>query len=272
MKPARTLLTNIVFGNLGLKWLVAGTVLIGQLSFLGPGTMNAALADTVVDETNSSVARPQVLSESGAQGSNVSVAASGHAVFDLSSSGVLNIAGDLLNAGTIYAISTNPNITTGTINASNISIAPGASLTSILPTGGLVGFSNALQNFSFILNATGTISNAGTIASANNLSLFAGDSVINSGTITALGNLNVSAGSSISNIMNSAALAGVMQAVNNLSLTAPSIINNSLITANTGNMNLITDLLQNSGSVQSKLMVPVTAMVEWFTFMEAPWP
>lgn len=51
--------------------------------------------------------------------------------------------------------------------------------------------------------------------------------------------------------MNAAGMAGVMQAVNNVALTAPNIINNSQITANTGNLNLITNLLQNSSVIQS---------------------
>ena len=146
----------------------------------------------------------------------------------------LTLPGNLTNSGSIYAFSSNPNVTVGSINANNIYNNAGALITSILPTAGIPGLSlnlgSLVSNFSLSFNAINNIVNAGTISSAGNLSLTAGGTITNTGT--------------------AANMAAMLAAVNNVNLTASNIINSGIISAMQGNINiaskLSTDLILNN--------------------------
>ncbi len=134
----------------------------------------------------------------------------------------LNLTGNLTNNGSIYAYSTNPNVTSGSIGANNI--FNGGLITSVLPTAGIPGLSldlsTLVSNFSLNLSAVNNIVNAGTIASAGNLSLMAGGTITNS----------------------AANMAAILSAVNNVNMTANNIVNSGVIAAMQGNINIASQL------------------------------
>lgn len=155
------------------------------------------------------------------------------AIHDFGTAATLNLAGNLSNAGSLFAISTNAAVSSATISAGNIFNQTGGLLTSVIPAGGLAGygFANLVSNL--------------------NLSLFASNNIINSGIISSAGNLSVVAGNTI---INSATLAGItpiMQAANNLNLQAMNIVNQGVLASQTANVNALTANLTNSGSIQA---------------------
>jgi hypothetical protein len=124
----------------------------------------------------------------------------------------LNLSGNLTNAGTLNAITNNPNINTASITAANIFNQQNALITSTL---------------NLNLTAINNIINAGIIYSASDLNLAAGNSIIN--TLPA----NISGPSPI------------MQAMNNINIIASNITNSGLIAAQTGNININTQIAQD---------------------------
>lgn len=150
----------------------------------------------------------------------------------------INLSGNLSNNGSIYAYSTNPNVTVGSINANNIFNNAGGLITSVLPNGGIPGLSlnlaNLVSNFSLNFNAVNDIVNAGTIASAGNLSMTAGGTITNAAT--------------------QANLAAMLSAINNVNLTASNIVNSGIISSMQANINLASrlssDLIVNNLSGQ----------------------
>src|SRR5207247_2662919 len=90
----------------------------------------------------------------------------------------------------------NSAVNNATISAVTIANLRDALLTTVLPSGGLSGFSNAISNLSLTLEAWKQISNSGTISSAANLNLVgkSPNFVIDgtSGTFSAANNINVS--------------------------------------------------------------------------------
>lgn len=147
---------------------------------------------------------------------------------NFASNPALNLAGSLTNAGTFYAVSTNPLVSTASIAALNIANQQSALLTSVLPQGGLAGYSNAISNLSLSLSAINNIVNAGVISSA--------------------GTLSMTAGGSITNAANMAGISAVMQAMNNVNLNAASIVNSGLISSITGNINVASQLSDSAAS------------------------
>lgn len=144
----------------------------------------------------------------------------------------LNLAGNLTNAGNIFAVSNNSAITTATISAANILNGQGALLSTILPT--TLGLD--LSQYSSVLN----------------LSLSAINNIINYGTITSSGNLTATAGGSIQNLLASpGASAPVMQAMAAMNLQAPQIINQGQIISQLNSVNLATSSLVNTGIIQA---------------------
>ncbi|MBX9879478.1 MAG: hypothetical protein K2Y22_13540 [Candidatus Obscuribacterales bacterium] len=143
--------------------------------------------------------------------------------------GGLNLSGNLTNNGSIYAYSTNPNVTVGSFNANNIYNNAGGLITSVLPTGGIPGLSmdvsSLVSNFSLNLTAINNIVNAGTIASAGSLSLAAGGTITNAAT--------------------QANMAALLSAVNNVNLMASNIVNSGVIAAMQGNINIASQLAQH---------------------------
>src|SRR5262249_54945136 len=93
----------------------------------------------------------------------------------------LALTGNLFNAGSIIAVSTNASIDNALISANNIRNASGGLITSVLPAGGVSGMTGAITNLSLSLIALDSIFNAGTISSAGNLNLAAGNQIANSG-------------------------------------------------------------------------------------------
>lgn len=142
------------------------------------------------------------------------------AVRDFGTASVLNLSGNLTNAGSLFAVSSNAAVTNAVINANNIINQPGALLSSILPVGALPGISSAVSNLSITLNALQNIINAGTISSAGSLTATAGGSIINS----------LPAGIVGPN--------PIMQAINNVGINASSILNSGIVTAHTGDVNI----------------------------------
>ena len=138
----------------------------------------------------------------------------------------LNLAGNLSNAGQLYAVSNNPAVTNASISAVNILNQQGALLTSVLPTGGLAGFSNLSSSLNLSLTALQNISNAGTISSSGNLNLLAGGSIINALPAGITG------------------ATPVMQAANNLNLVsqAGNIVNAGLMSSLSSNINISSQL------------------------------
>lgn len=143
-------------------------------------------------------------------------------------SGTIAFAGSFNNAGNTYLVSSNPAITTAVLQAASIYNQSGALITTILPTGGLSGYSNLVSNLNLSLVATNIIANAGTISSAADLNIMA-PQVINAlpqgvagpaPVMSALNNLNIIS----ANIANS----GVMSSLNNINI-ASQLANNILV-------------------------------------------
>ncbi len=196
------------------------------------------------------------------------------AIDNVGRSGTLTLTGNLTDAGNLYIVSSNPQITTATISAANINILQGGVLSSVLPTTGLSGITNAVPNLSLTLIASNNITNAGGITSSGNLSLSAGSNITNSGAVTSAGNLSLNAGGNIVNsgaitsAGNLSALAGgtitnavpsgtsapppVMVALNDVSLQAQSVLNQGTIASQLGNLDVTTNSLTNSGTIQAQ--------------------
>ncbi len=143
------------------------------------------------------------------------------AIHDFGSGSPLSILGNLTNAGSLFAVTSNPAVANATISAGNIFNQQGALLTSVLPAGGLAGFSNLSQHLNLTVYALNNIINAGTISSSGNLTAIAGGAIINS----------LPAGAS--------GVSPVMQALNNLNLQAASILNAGVLASVTSNINLL---------------------------------
>jgi hypothetical protein len=121
-----------------------------------------------------------------------------------------NFGSQLTNAGSLYVFSNNQAVTSGTLSATNILNSTTGLITSNLPsTASWLG--QTVSNLSFTLSAVNNIINQGTISSAGNLSLVAGNTITNS----------------LTNI--TASVTPTIQALNNLTFNAPNIVNTGLI-------------------------------------------
>lgn len=149
------------------------------------------------------------------------------AISDISTAGALNILGNLTNSGSLFAISTNPQFNTANISANNIFNNQGGLISTVLPSAGVLGLTNALSALSLNLSALQNIINAGAITSSANLSLTAGGSIVNALPVGVTGPLPV------------------MQAVNNLNLFSANIQNAGLIASLQSNINIATQVAQN---------------------------
>lgn len=132
----------------------------------------------------------------------------------------INLSGNLVNSGSLYALTQNPAVTSATFSAANITNQQTGLISTVLPTGGLPGFTAANSQLNLILNAV--------------------QNVVNNGIISSAGSLSVTAGNTITNGATTAATTAVMQAVNNVNLTALSgnIINHGTIASLASNINL----------------------------------
>lgn len=156
-------------------------------------------------------------------------------VNNFASASTLNLSGSLINAGTFYAVSDSRRVTTATIIANNI--VNTGTITSIIPPGGIAGYSGLVTNLNLALSAATTIVNNGTISSAGSLSLQAGTSVTNQA-------VTPPPGGTIS--------PAVLAAQSSLTVNAPTINNliGGQITAQ-NDINIITNVLNNSNLLNS---------------------
>jgi hypothetical protein len=151
---------------------------------------------------------------------------------DFGVDGIAQLAGNLTNAGTFFAVSTNPAVTNAFIEAQNILNQRGATITSLLPAGGLPGFENAIGNLGLSLSAQNLISNRGTISSAGDLSLQA---------------------PKIMNVSDAGGPAAVMSAQNNLNVSTQLLSNAGLLQSLNGNLQVaqLPSSLANSLTVKN---------------------
>lgn len=166
--------------------------------------------------------------------------------------GPLSISGNLTNSGSLYALSTNSAITSAVISASNIFNSQGALLTSILPSGGLTGFGNAISGLNLSLNAVNDIINAGTISSAGSLNMSAGGSIISALPQGVTGTQPI------------------MQALANVNLISSQLANAGLIASLAGNISISSQVAQdiiirNQGGTLSALNGFINVRDEAFT-------
>ncbi len=141
----------------------------------------------------------------------------------------LFLNGDLDNAGTIYAFSTDPNTRVGHFSAFDISNRGTGLITSILPAGGIPGL---------------TLDPA-TLVSGFSLSFTALNNFLNQGVINSAGSLSISAANTVTNASNAA-----MTAMQNINISAiTSMVNAGLIATQVGNLNAATALLNNQNGI-----------------------
>ncbi len=171
--------------------------------------------------------------------SSLNVAQGSNLILDFSNSANFSLSGNLANSGNIYAISTNPGVTGVNISANNVYNNTAALITTVIPQNGIAGFSidigSLVPNLSLSIAAIQNIVNAGTISSAANLSLTAGNTITN-----ALPQ----------------AVAGpspVLAAMQNVNLQATNIINSGQIAANLASINAFTANLSNSMGLMQAL-------------------
>jgi hypothetical protein len=167
--------------------------------------------------------------------SNLTIPTGVTAIQDFGLNSTLNLTGNLTNSGNLYAVSSNSSISTATIAANNIFNQQGGLLTSVLPQGGLAGYSNLLTSLNLNLLAINDIVNAGTISSSGALSAIAGGSIINALPQNVMGALPV------------------MSAVNNLNMQAMNIVNSGTLAAQLGSVNMAVANLNNAGLIQSMM-------------------
>lgn len=96
------------------------------------------------------------------------------AITNVANSSGLSISGNLLNAGSLLAVSDNAAVKTAQISANNIYNNPNALISTVVPQGGVAGYNNLVSNLNLNLNAANNVVNNGTISSAGNLSINAG--------------------------------------------------------------------------------------------------
>jgi mucin-19 len=118
----------------------------------------------------------------------------------LSKGNSVTIAGDLLNYGSIYGVSTG-NTTAGAITAANITNEKGGLISTVVPIAVLSSINNANSGATNLtLNAQNNFTNAGAITSSGALTLASVNGSINNssgGTVTAANNVNLSSGTGI---------------------------------------------------------------------------
>lgn len=151
-------------------------------------------------------------------------------VIDFANSQTLTVSGDVSNAGTVYAVSSNPLVTSGIISSVNVYNFAGASVTSIVPAGGIPGLPNiyaSLANLTF--NAQTSFQNEGIVA-ANSLSVNA-PSIVNA------------------SFSGGAGANPIIQSINNLNLAATAITNQGQIASQLANINIIAATVNNTATI-----------------------
>src|SRR4030095_6495048 len=158
--------------------------------------------------------------------SSLKISRGATAVIDFGGASQLSLPGNLVNKGNLFVGSSNQAVTAAQISAANIVNRPRALLSSVLPNGGVGGFTSSVANFDLVLNAVQNILNQGTIRSSGSLSLNAGGSIVNQATIQAAQNVNFN--SAIGSIANSGLISAMAGNINIASQTVQNmLLNNS---------------------------------------------
>ncbi|MBS1994027.1 MAG: hypothetical protein JSS83_26125, partial [Cyanobacteria bacterium SZAS LIN-3] len=138
----------------------------------------------------------------------------------------VTIHGDLVNFGSIYGISTNPAVTSGSIFAHDITNEAGGLITTQLPSAMSSSIADVVSGVSLILGASNNLTNSGTISSAGHLTLATLDGAItnNAGaTLTAAQNVNLLPGTG--NVNNAGTIAAASGNINIAALNQANNIN-----------------------------------------------
>jgi hypothetical protein len=143
-----------------------------------------------------------------------------NALGDFSKFSGLNITGNLVNTGALYAYSTSIAATSAHINANNVLNNPGAVLSTVIPTG-TFGLTNALGSLDLHVNAVNDVINHGVISSSGSLTVTAGGKVHNSGPA---GN---------------AAAGAVMSASQDLNVITNNLVNSGVLHSENSNINVV---------------------------------
>lgn len=195
-----------------------------------PGNAGAPASSVPAAET--AIIKPDFIDAATFQGASLSVAPGQTVVVDFGNQSTMSLPGSIVNNGQLFAVSSNPGISTATFSAFNITNQQGAVFSSILPAGGLPGVNSAVGQLNLVLTAIQNVVNAGTITSSGGLSITAGGAIVN-----ALPSGVIGPGP-------------IMQALNNINLQAQSISNQGIIASQLSNINvasmLATDLVVNN--------------------------
>lgn len=162
-------------------------------------------------------------------------------VIDFANSQTLTVSGDVSNAGTVYAVSSNPLVTSGIISSVNVYNFAGASVTSIVPAGGIPGLPNiyaSLANLTF--NAQTSFQNEGIVA-ANSLSVNA-PSIVNAP------------------FSGGAGANPIIQSINNLNLAATTITNQGQIASQLANINIIAATVNNTATIAAAANLAISGV------------
>ncbi len=157
-------------------------------------------------------------------------------VGDFASHGDFKLRGDLVNFGSVYALSTKQDVDSASIGAKNVVNQYGAVISTVVPNSVAASF--------------------GDVNSQLNLNVSADENVVNYGTISSSGQLTVSAGKSISNYGMNGTLHGQHDV--NLVMGGGQLRNSGLIASQTGNVNIDASALEtkinidgSDGSIQA---------------------
>lgn len=223
-----------MFGVVRLGFLMQRRKQLSLLCLLGIVFSSTADSCAIGQVANSTSTTNGVVVSSGQQvidahhlngASGLSVAKGATAIIDFGTASSINLTGNLSNYGSIYAVSTNPQVHTANLSALNISNMQGGLLTTVLPSGGFSVLPNLLPNLNLSIAAVNSIYNAGVISSAANLNLSAGNTITNIGTMSAVQNVNILAG--INGLVNSGLIQSIAANINVSTLAAQNLVVNN---------------------------------------------
>ena len=205
---------------------------------------------------------PEIIDAATFQGSSLSVGQGQTVVVDFGNQSSINLSGNIVNSGSLFAISSNPQVTTASFSALNITNQQGALFSSVLPTGGFAGITSNVSQLNLVLTAIQNVVNAGSIMSSGNLSVSAGGSIVNalptgingpSPIMQAMGAMNLAAQSG--SIANAGLISSMTSNINiNAQLMNSLMVNNAggRLEAISGQINIgnmLADTIKNNTSV-----------------------
>jgi hypothetical protein len=212
-----TIETGSVFQSVSPLSLVTAAEAIAALQVAGSGKQSLTLSTS-----GRAIGGSFTLAANGGQAiANLVIPKNVVFLDDFSQNSTLTISGNLFNAGQLIAVSTNGQITAGTITAAGIINLPG----------GLISTSTASNATTSLLSTPNGLTNP-------TLNLFASQSIINIGTIASAGNLTLKAGNSVKNLTNTGANTALIEASNSVNLHTATIINTGIITSLNDNINI----------------------------------